>query len=50
MLDVPDECLDIMAQIRDLEARVEILSGSRDETFNELRNVVKGTALLFLVK
>ncbi|EJD01041.1 uncharacterized protein FOMMEDRAFT_141779 [Fomitiporia mediterranea MF3/22] len=28
-------------RIRDLEARVEILSGSKDETFNELRNVVK---------
>ncbi|KAI5120517.1 hypothetical protein M0805_000102 [Coniferiporia weirii] len=28
-------------RIRDLEARVEILSGSKDETFSELRNIVK---------
>ncbi|KAH8113371.1 hypothetical protein DFH11DRAFT_1689528 [Phellopilus nigrolimitatus] len=28
-------------RIRDLEARVEILSGSKDETFAELRNVVR---------
>ncbi|PAV20725.1 hypothetical protein PNOK_0335200 [Pyrrhoderma noxium] len=28
-------------RIRDLEARVEILSGSKDETFTELRNVVR---------
>ncbi|THH09057.1 hypothetical protein EW145_g2272 [Phellinidium pouzarii] len=28
-------------RIRDLEARVEILSGSKDQTFSELRNIVR---------
>lgn len=32
----------LRTQIRDLEARVELLSGSKDETFTELRNIVKG--------
>lgn len=36
-------------QIRDLEARVEILSGGKDEALNEMRNVVKGTRFLFLI-
>ena len=29
-------------QIRDLEARVEILSGGKDEALGEMRNMVKG--------
>jgi hypothetical protein len=30
-------------QIRDLEARVEILSGGKDEALGEMRNILKGT-------
>lgn len=30
------------SQIRDLEARVEILSGTKDEALSEMRNVLKG--------
>ena len=29
-------------QIRDLEARVEILSGGKDEVAGEMRNILKG--------
>lgn len=29
-------------QIRDLEARVEILSGGQDEALGEMRNILKG--------
>jgi len=30
------------SQIRDLEARVEILSGGQDEALSEMRNMLKG--------
>ena len=29
-------------QIRDLEARVEILSGGKDEVVGEMKNILKG--------
>lgn len=29
-------------QIRDLEARVEILSGGKEEAIGEMRNMIKG--------
>lgn len=29
-------------QIRDLEARVEILSGSKDETYVQMRDIIRG--------
>jgi hypothetical protein len=32
----------VCAQIRDLEARVEILSGGQDEAISEMRNILKG--------
>lgn len=47
IVSVPDRRLLVnttFPQIRDLEARVEILSGSKHEVFAELREVVKGTS------
>lgn len=29
-------------QIRDLEARVEILSGNKDETYVQMRDIIRG--------
>lgn len=37
-----------MRQIRDLEARVEILSGGKDEALGEMRNMLKGSLILWL--
>lgn len=35
--------IDFRSKIRDLEARVEILSGGKDEALGEMRNMVKGS-------
>lgn len=32
----------MFTQIRDLEARVELLSGSQDEAFTDMRAILKG--------
>lgn len=35
----------VTIQIRDLEARVELLSGGKDEAMSEMRNILKGVVL-----
>lgn len=35
----------VAIQIRDLEARVELLSGGKDEAMSEMRNILKGMIL-----
>lgn len=40
--DVKSRIAQILYKIRDLEARVEILSGGKDEALGEMRNILKG--------
>jgi len=42
LFTVKSRIAQILYKIRDLEARVEILSGGKDEALGEMRNILKG--------